>query len=588
MLTVASVRLSVATKIFLCFVAVLVTFGSVSITAIWSLHTLGADLGVVSECYLPLTSSVAQIQIFQENRERDNDRLLGVNDRATERVMMGYTRAFFPKMMRDRVAAARTVVERSRALARRGDLDFLNEMDRALQVLSDRYSKYNDAANALYDAISRDPAARRGPHGGWDAPVLDGRLHKPGEPKTEPVPPALSKEDAALSADDLIKKRAAAFKDLGVSITGEVQILSSRLESRVQRRVNDVHRAEVQLVWAIIGLTLAAILVGLLATGIAQRTLQPIRVLTEGVKGISRGDFALEVPPRSNDELGILVQEFNAMAASLRQRERQLLEQRELLLRSERLAAIGRVSAQVTHEIRNPLSSIGLNAELLGDELDAASFEDPKKRQEAIGLLSAMAKEIDRLTEISEQYLAFARPPRQGQDKIDLNELVENLLAFLQPELQQAGVTVQLDLVPNLPAVVGDEGQLRQALRNLIRNAREAMAPKGGKLTVRTRFSPDAADPKPGGPVSVEVTDEGPGVPPEALANLFDPFYSTKEQGTGLGLALTQQIAADHGGTLSCESPPGQGATFRLSLPASAPAVIATAESTAPPPAANA
>jgi signal transduction histidine kinase len=576
------VRLSVATKIFLCFVAVLVTFGSVSITAIWSLHTLGEDLGVVSECYLPLTSSVAQIQIFQENRERDNDRLLGVNDRATERVMMGYTRAFFPKMMRDRVAAARAVVQRSRPLARHGDLEFLNEMDRELTSLSDRYGKYNDAASALYDAISRDPAARRGPHGGWDTPVLDGRPHKPGEPKAEPAPPpALSKEDAALSPDELIKKKATALKDIGVSITGEVQILSSRLETRVARRVNDVHRAELQLVWAIIGLTFAAILVGLLATGIAQRTLQPIRVLTEGVKGISRGDFALEVPPRSNDELGILVREFNAMAASLRQRERQLLEQRELLLRSERLAAIGRVSAQVTHEIRNPLSSIGLNAELLGDELDAATFADPKKRQEAIDLLSAMAKEIDRLTEISEQYLAFARPPRQGLDKVELNEVVENLLGFLQPELQQAGVTVQLELAAELPAVVGDEGQLRQALRNLIRNAREAMAPRGGRLTVRTRLLPSSA---PGTQVSIEVMDEGPGVAPEALTNLFDPFYSTKEQGTGLGLALTQQIAADHGGTLSCQSPPGHGATFVLTLPADdAPHPRPTTEPAAPP-----
>ncbi len=562
-------RLSVATKIFLCFVVVLLTFGSVSITAIWSLHTLGADLGVVSECYLPLTSSVAQIQIFQENKERDNDRMLGVADRATERVMMGYTRAFFPKMMRDRVSAARAVVLQSRKLARGTDLEFLNEMDRELQLLMDRYGKYNDAHGALYDAISRDPAARRGPHGGWEPPVVDGRLRKPGEPKIEPAPPpVLSKEDAALTPDELIKKRAAALKDIGLSITGEVQILSSRLESRVNRRVNDVHRAEVRLAWAIIGLTLAAILVGLLATGFAQRTLQPIRVLTEGVKGISRGDFALEVPPRSKDELGILAQEFNAMAASLRQRERQLLEQRELLLRNERLAAIGRVSAQVTHEIRNPLSSIGLNAELLGDELDAASFADPRKRQEAIDLLSAMAREIDRLTEISEQYLAFARPPRPGQDKVDLNDVVGDLLAFLQPELQQGSVTVQLELTPEVPSVVGDEGQLRQALRNLIRNAREAMAPKGGKLTVRTRVSTGAGD-----QVSVEVTDEGPGVPPGALANLFDPFYSTKEQGTGLGLALTQQIAADHGGTLSCQSPPGLGATFVLSLPASGTAL---------------
>jgi signal transduction histidine kinase len=575
------VRLSVATKILLCFVAVLVTFGAVSITAIWSLHTLGADLGVVSECYLPVANSVAQIQIFQENKEHDNDRMLGVADRATERVMMGYTRAFFPKMMRDRVAAARAVVQRSRQQAHGPDLEFLSDMDKGLAALSDRYGKYNDAAGDLYDAISRDPAARRGPHGGWETPI-DGRPRKPGETKAEPP---LSKEDAALSPDDLIKKRATALKEIGVAITGEVQILASRLETRVARRVDDVHRAELRLAWAIIGLTLAAILVGLLATGIAQRTLQPIRVLTEGVKGISRGDFALEVPPRSNDELGMLVREFNAMAASLRQRERQLLEQRELLLRSERLAAIGRVSAQVTHEIRNPLSSIGLNAELLGDELAAATFADPKKRQEAIGLLEAMAREIDRLTEISEQYLAFARPPRPGRDRVELNEVVSALVAFMRAELQQAGVTVKLELASELPPVLGDEGQLRQALRNLIRNAREAMTPHGGRLTVRTKLVP-GGDSKPE-QAAIEIQDEGPGVAPEALANLFDPFYSTKEQGTGLGLALTQQIALDHGGRLECQSPPGQGATFILTLPAGGAAEPVAIDLPVSPPAAT-
>lgn len=112
------------------------------------------------------------------------------------------------------------------------------------------------------------------------------------------------------------------------------------------------------------------------------------------------------------------------------------------------------------------------------------------------------------------------------------------------------------------------------------------MAPKGGRLTVRTRLAPglDGGQPR----VSVEVTDEGPGVAPEALTSLFNPFYSTKEQGTGLGLALTQQIAANHGGTLSCESPPGHGATFVLSLPASEASLPRpTAESPAAPPAAN-
>ncbi len=556
MLPLIGLRLSVATKIFLGFAGVLCAFGSVSITSIWSLHRLGSDLAIVSECYLPLSSAIATIELLQKNKERDTDRLLAEKDRAAERAFMGYSRLYFPKMMRDRVQAARAVLVRSRKLARGSDFEFLAEMDRELAALYGRYGEYNDASAALYDALLRDPAARRGPRFDWEAPLVSPHPEKgagPAQPRGQ--------EDPA----QLVDHKARALKDVEGLIGREVQIVSTRLDTRIASRVGDVHRAETKAAWAIIALTLAAIFVGLLATALSQRTLLPIRSLTEGVKDISRGDFAREVRASSKDELGLLAKEFNAMAASLRERERQLLEQRERLLRSERLAAVGRVSAQVTHEIRNPLSSIGLNAELLGDEIAEAQFANPGKRREALDLLSAMAREIDRLTEISEQYLAFARPPRQGAPRtpVDLGDLAEDLVSFLGPELDRAGVRVTLDLASALPPVAGDEGQLRQALRNLLRNAREAMALAGGQVTVRTR---DAG----GGQVTLEVADAGPGLSPEALARVFEPFYTTKEQGTGLGLALTQQIALDHGGTLSCQSEPGHGATFVLTLPAGA------------------
>jgi two-component system NtrC family sensor kinase len=276
------------------------------------------------------------------------------------------------------------------------------------------------------------------------------------------------------------------------------------------------------------------------------------------------------VPQVSEDEIGVLAREFNAMAGSLRERDRQLLEQRERLLREQRLAAIGKVSAQITHEIRNPLSSIGLNAELLADELQGAHFDDPANRKETLALLSSMAHEIDRLTEISEQYLAFARQPRPVGTRVDLNELTGDLVDFLRPELLQAGVRVALDLDAELPPVAGDEGQLRQALLNLVRNAKEAMAPAGGELTVRTRALPAAE----GAPerACLVVRDHGPGISPSALDHLFEPFFSTKAKGTGLGLALTQQIINDHGGTLEVRNETDGGACFTLTLPADRPA----------------
>src|SRR5262249_48901188 len=159
----------------------------------------------------------------------------------------------------------------------------------------------------------------------------------------------------------------------------------------------------------------------------------------EGVKGISRGEFGREIPLSalsslgSDDELGTLAREFNAMAASLRERERQLLEQGDRLLKSERLAAIGKISAQITHEIRNPLSSIGLNAELLSEEISAASFKSAAQQEEALALLQAIMREIDRLTEVSEQYLAFARKPRALSRRVQLNDLCQDLAEFLEP-----------------------------------------------------------------------------------------------------------------------------------------------------------
>jgi signal transduction histidine kinase len=526
-------RLSVAFKIFLCFAVVLITFGSVSITAIWRLHRLGADLGVVGESYLPLTRAVVQLESFHKNKEVDVERLLKEKNRTSEQALLFRgTRDYFPNFMRERIREARSVVAGARQTARPSDLGSLGEMDRRLLELSERYGEYQAAAGKLYDTL----ASAQGSVGG--------------------------EAEVAKSTERLQR--------LTRQIDQEVKALSGTLEAQVARRVNEVHRAEVAAAWAIILLTIAAIALGLLATGLAQRLLAPIRVLTDAVKGISQGDFAREVPQVSEDEIGVLAREFNAMAGSLRERDRQLLEQRERLLREQRLAAIGKVSAQITHEIRNPLSSIGLNAELLEDELQAAHFDDPANRQESLALLSSMAHEIDRLTEISEQYLAFARQPRPSGTRVDLNELTGDLVAFLRPELVQARVRVALDLDAELPPVAGDEGQLRQALLNLVRNAKEAMAPTGGELTVRTRALP--ADEQSPERASLEVRDRGPGISPSALDHLFEPFFSTKAKGTGLGLALTQRIVSDHGGTLECRNDPDGGACFTLTLPADRPA----------------
>jgi signal transduction histidine kinase len=225
------------------------------------------------------------------------------------------------------------------------------------------------------------------------------------------------------------------------------------------------------------------------------------------------------------------------------------------------------MAAQITHEVRNPLASIGLYAELLGDELGES--------EEARRLVASIISEVDRLTEITETYLRFARLPRPKLEAEDIGAVVTGVLEFARAELQQAGIALEVQVAPSLPEVAADEAQLRQALLNLVRNAREAMAATGkgqdrdGAAAVggRLRVSVDGAD----GAVRIRVEDSGPGIPREDLGKIFEPFFSTKRHGTGLGLALVQQIVAGHGGRVDVESKPGEGTAFVLSIPATPP-----------------
>ena len=257
----------------------------------------------------------------------------------------------------------------------------------------------------------------------------------------------------------------------------------------------------------------------------------------------------------------------------------------ERLVQSERLATIGQMSAKVSHEVRNPLGSISLNAELLEDELQALP-ED--RRAEAASLLAAIRSQVDVLSAVTEEYLRFARLPRPKLEAAAVAPLIEELAEFVRGELRGRRVRLDVTVPDGLPPVRLDPGQIRRALLNLVRNAAEAM-PEGGSIIVRTGLLGQKAEGKRqkaegGTPVDssglpsagclvpsvfIEVRDTGPGVPPENLDKIFEPFFSTKEGGTGLGLAIARQIAMDHGGVLTCESSPGGGAAFCLILPIS-------------------
>lgn len=228
------------------------------------------------------------------------------------------------------------------------------------------------------------------------------------------------------------------------------------------------------------------------------------------------------------------------------------LEQR--LRQADRLRAVGELAASIAHEIRNPLASIAGSIEMLSE---SPALDERERR-----LLAIILKESDRLNHIIEEFLAYARERVPQLAPLDLRVIVEEVVTLFRGNAAaDHGIEIALCAPEALPAVPADAEQLKQVFYNLLRNAADAM-PDGGRVEIE--IGPDASDPD---VVRVRVHDTGCGIPPEALEHVFEPFYSTKKQGLGIGLALAEKIVRAHGGTIGVESLPGHGATFTITLP---------------------
>lgn len=230
-------------------------------------------------------------------------------------------------------------------------------------------------------------------------------------------------------------------------------------------------------------------------------------------------------------------------------------ELQQQIIQSERLAVVGKMSANVAHEIKNPLGTIVLNAELLGEELDRLGAGQTAEARE---LLIVIKSELDRLIEVVEEYLQFARLPKVKLESGGLNEVFSDLLFFLREEASDRNILVVEEMDPSLPPVDLDPRALRQAFLNIIKNSFDAM-PDGGKLTVSTA--------RKAGKVEITISDTGKGIQEENQELIFTPFFSTKHGGTGLGLSITSHIVKEHRGTISFQSYPDLGTSFTIRLP---------------------
>jgi two-component system NtrC family sensor kinase len=492
-------KLSIPRRVFLGFALVLTVSGTVSVASFVQHQRTAGALRLLHEGLLPLALAVSEVRASQGVFNTLLDRILFEHDTRA-------TLTWFKEARRQRPAILNRALE---AVARVENLAYASyqqppiyRLRRELRRIQATVHKGDERYKALFDALE-----------------------------------AKDKKGAELILKDLRGNERSIERNLaGVwdQILGQIETTSASASKQQSQSIG--------ILAALIGVSL---IIGVVVTWWSQRMLSPLPKLQERVEAVARGELAQHLGPTTDDEIGRLAREFERMVAALAARDARLIQ-------TERLASIGRMAAHVTHEVRNPLSSIGLNVELLEEEI-------PSNRTEAKSLIVAIKREVESLNQITEEYLRLARLPNPRIEPAPLGELTRSTVQFLRPELTSASIQVELDIEPNLPMVAADEGQVRQVLKNLLKNAREAM-PNGGLVRISVKAEL--------GGVTTIISDQGVGMEPEQCQRVFDLFYTTKSYGSGLGLSLAEQIIVSHKGRIHCYSQRGKGTSFEVWLPA--------------------
>ena len=304
---------------------------------------------------------------------------------------------------------------------------------------------------------------------------------------------------------------------------------------------------------SLFGIGFAALLLALLLAAVVARIVaRPAQALAAASTRLAEGDYLAPLPRAGGDEIGQLARAFGDMRAAIAERESRLRSAQAEMIHREKLAAMGRLVAQLSHEINNPIYNIQNCLEALERRGDPG---DPNRE-----FLTLAQEELRRMAALTRQLLDQSRPLSDAARPLDLNTLVERVLTLARSELASRGVAVETELAGGLPTVVAHPEGIQQVLANLVSNAADAM-PAGGRLRVQTRSADDA--------VEVVVEDTGTGIEEADLPHIFEAFYTTKPGVTGLGLGLfvSEGIIRGHRGRLTVESTPGQGSRFVIRLP---------------------
>ncbi len=508
-------RLSIATKIFIAFAAVIVVFTMVLMFGIYRTQTTYTQIRVVNQTVVPLSLLLSDVQTDLKSFSlvlNERDPLVLRRTLQVTRLGPSMPERFSSKMARAEKLA--TPAERG------GEQATIDDARAQIQALRRRIDEFSISSRDFADLALDE-------RGGDDREVA---------------------------------KRQTALRDEARAIDEGLTVLRSDLQAATDRslaRAKDVERS------SLYALSVSSVVALLIAIGLLIAVLVTIRrltSLTDATKRIGEGDYRpldeVARPSMGRDEIEELRGEFDAMARRLLERDTALREQHAQLLRSERLATIGRMTSLITHELRNPLSSINLNSEMLMESLAEAGLAD--EDGDLMPLLETIIAEVDRLRDITEEYLVYARLPSPKFEIENIADVLHNLVDFHDTEWIGQHVDVELEVEDEELRARIDPNQLRQAVLNLVRNAVEA-SPEGTTVRIRTSHTATHA--------VIAVADQGSGIDADTLDHIFEPFYTTKSSGTGLGLAMTQQIVEEHSGRLTVESSAGKGTTFTIAVP---------------------
>ncbi len=287
---------------------------------------------------------------------------------------------------------------------------------------------------------------------------------------------------------------------------------------------------------------------------LARRITGPLKKLVEGTVKISKEDFSQKIDITSQDEIGNLAQSFNDMSRKLLLARERMETASNKLIQAEKLASIGRISAGIAHEIRNALTSVKLNIQKLvqSDRLDETEKEHLSISQEGIGQMEKFVKELLDFTRVSELNLA----------RFSLEQILDESIKTLADTLELKKVVLEKNYKEGLPQVLVDADKLKQVFLNILRNAYEAVEEKG-KINIFLSLLKEQE----GSKIRVFISDNGCGIPEENRETVFEPFYTTKASGIGLGLPIARKIIEQHRGTIRVKENAAQGTSFEILIP---------------------